>query len=116
MGAFRKGPTRCAAQIPKQLRLEHALNLRKEGRLESLRGFLAKVWKNARSEDTFESSNAQLLSEELEHEIQSAEQEWKQIDRDLLKNVTTVAVSSLLASGPLIANGHADFLAAAACV
>ncbi len=95
------------------IRLEHALTLRQEGRLESLRGFLRKVWKDASTEDQFDSKNAILLAEELTGRIQDAEQEWKEIDRDLLKIVGGTAVGGLLAAGPLIAAGHAGFLAAA---
>ena len=44
------------------LKLEHALKLRNEGRLESLRGFLLKVWKQARTEDPFDEINASVMS------------------------------------------------------
>jgi hypothetical protein len=57
-----------------------------------------------------------LLAEELGQRIREAEQEWEQIDRDLLKIVGTAAVGGLLAAGPLIAAGHAYFLEAAAGV
>jgi AraC-like DNA-binding protein len=57
------------------LRLDHALTLRKEGRLESLRGFLRKVWKQASTEKQFDSENALLLADELGQEIRQAEQE-----------------------------------------
>ena len=96
------------------MRLEHALKLRQEGRLGSLRGFLGKVWKDASAEDQFDSKNAIVLAEELTGRVQDAEQEWKEIDRDLLKIVGGTAVGGLLAAGPLIAAGHAGFLAAAA--
>jgi AraC-like DNA-binding protein len=95
------------------LRLDHALRLRAEGRLESLRGFLGRVWNDARREDEFDSKNAVLLAEELAQRIREAEQEWRQIDSDLLKIVGKAAVGGLLAAGPLIAAGHAYFLAAA---
>lgn len=95
------------------IRLEHALTLRREGRLESLRGFLGKVWKDASTEDQFDSKNAILLAEELTERIREAEVEWKEIDRDLFKIVGGTAVGGLLAAGPLIAAGHAAFLAAA---
>src|SRR5487761_133594 len=98
------------------LRLEHALTLRKEGRLESVRGFLGRVWKVAITENQFDSANAILLAEELAERIRDTEQEWKKIDRDLLKIVSGAAVGGLLAAGPLIAAGHAYFLAAAATV
>jgi hypothetical protein len=98
------------------LRLDHALTLRKEGRLESLRAFLKTVWKDASTENEFNSKNALLLAEELGERIREAEQEWKQIDSDLLKIVGAAAVGGLLAAGPLIAAGHAYFLAAAVAV
>jgi hypothetical protein len=98
------------------LRLDHALTLRQEGRLESLRGFLAKVWKEASSENQFDSANAVLLAEELAERVREAEQEWKKIDTDLLKIVGGAALAELLAAGPLIAAGHAFFLAAAVLV
>jgi AraC-like DNA-binding protein len=98
------------------LRLEHALTLRQEGRLESLRGFLARVWKDAGTENQFDGAGALLLSEELAERIRDAEREWEKIDRDLLRIVGGEAVAGLLAAGPLIAGGHAYFLAAAAAV
>jgi hypothetical protein len=99
-----------------QIRLEHALRLRQEGRLESLRSFFLRVWKSARTEGTFDSVNAQLLAEELRKEIAKAKDEWKKIDKDFLKIVGAELGAGLLAAGPLIASGQANFLAAAAVV
>jgi hypothetical protein len=110
---FAKALQNASLRYLNNLRLEHALTLRQEGRLESLRRFLGKVWKDASTEDQFESKNAILLAEELTGRIQDAEQEWKEIDKDLFKMVGGTAVGGLLAAGPLIANGHAAFLAAA---
>ena len=98
------------------LRLEHALVLRKEGRLESLRGFLKRVWKDASTENPFDSANAIHLEEELAEQIRNAELEWEEIDADLVKVVGKAAAAGLLAAGPLIAGGHAYFLAAASAV
>ncbi len=95
------------------LRLEHALVLREEGRLESLRVFLRKVWKSARAAEPFSEANAKLLGEELKDEIKKAEEEWKKIDRNLLKWFGAQVSGGLLAAGPLIASGYGDFLAAA---
>lgn len=95
------------------LRLDHALALRKEGRLESLRGFLGRVWKDASAENAFASENALELAEELGQRIREAENEWRKIDTDLLKLVGAAAFPGLLSAGPLIAAGHAYFLAAA---
>ena len=110
---FAKAMQNTSLRYLNNLRLEHALRLRKEGRLESLRVFLGKVWKGASTADEFDSKNAILLAEELTGRVQEAEEEWKEIDRDLLKTVGTAAVGGLLAAGPLIATGHAGFLAAA---
>ncbi len=110
---FAKALQNTSIRYLNNLRLEHALTLRKEGRLESLRGFLRKVWKDASTENQFDNQNALLLAEELGQRIREAEAEWKTIDTDLLKIVGTAAVGGLLAAGPLIAAGHAYFLAAA---
>lgn len=95
------------------LRLEHALKLRKEGRLDSLRRFLHRVWIHARTEVPFDEANARLLAEELREEVAKAEEEWKKIDRDLLKLIGGEIGAGLIAAGPLIASGHGSFLAAA---
>lgn len=110
---FAKALQNASLRYLNNLRLEHALMLRREGRLGTLRGFLGKVWKDASTGDQFDSKNAILLAEELASRIQEAEQEWKEIDRDLLKIVGGATVGGLLAAGPLIAAGHAAFLAAA---
>lgn len=110
---FAKALQNASLRYLNNLRLEHALTLRKEGRLESLRGFLGKVWKEASTDNQFDDKNAILLAEELTERIRAAEQEWKEIDRDLLKIVGGTAVGGLLAAGPLIAAGHGAFLAAA---
>lgn len=96
------------------VRLEHALRLRSEGRLESLRAFLLRVWKSARTDSPFEVANPRLLAEELRHEVRNAEQEWRKIDDDLIKLVGAELAAGILAAGPLIASGHALFVAAAA--
>ncbi|HUV50347.1 MAG TPA: hypothetical protein VMW78_04930 [Anaerolineae bacterium] len=96
------------------LRLDHALTLRMEGRLRSLRLFLRRVWKDACTENPFDETNAYLLAEELQEKVQEAEGEWKKIDQDLIKIVGAALSAEFLAAGPLIAAGHAEFLAAAA--
>jgi hypothetical protein len=110
---FAKALQNASLRYLNNLRLDHALILRQEGRLEALRRFLGRVWKDASTEDQFDSKNAILLAEELTGRIRDAEQEWKEIDRDLFKMVGGTAIGGLLAAGPLIANGHAAFLAAA---
>lgn len=96
------------------LDLSHALAVRQEGHLASLRSFLRKIWSAAVSGNPFGKQNVQYLAEELESEIRFAEEEWKQIDRDLIKWLGGEAAATLLSAGPLIASGQGEFVAAAA--
>lgn len=96
------------------LRLDHALTLRQEQRLESIRGFLKRVWKEACEGDAFDEANSLRLAEELEEQVRLAEIEWKQIDKDLIKMLGTELTAGILAAGPLIASGQGQFVAAAA--
>jgi len=95
------------------LQLQHALTLRTEGRLEALRGFLLRVWRDASTANPFDTANAVLLAEELSQRVRDAEQEWKKIDDEVLKLAVPAAAGGIFAAGPLIAAGHAYFLAAA---
>lgn len=113
---FAKALQNTSLKYLNNLRLEHALTLRKEARLESLRRFLRKVWASACTDEPFDDANSLMLAEELAERIREAETEWKQIDRDLLKIVGAEAVPGILAAGPLIAAGHPGFLAAAVAV
>jgi len=108
--AFQESPLK----FLNNLQLDHALHLRKEGRLESLRSFLLKVWKKARTEEPFDETNARLFAEELRDEVYLAKEEWDKIDQDLIKIVGGEAGAGLLAAGPLIASGHGLFVGAAA--
>ena len=98
------------------LELAHALSLRSEGRLQNLRAFLHRVWSAASSGNPFGEENVRHLTDELEAQVAEAEEEWKQIDRDLLKWAGAEAATALLAGESLIASGHAGFLAAAVVV
>ena len=93
--------------------LDHALTLREEERLSKLRVFLRKTWNAACSGNPYGDQNIKYLAEELESEVADAEEEWKQIDRDLIKWFGGESAATLLAAGPLIASGHAAFLGAA---
>lgn len=98
------------------LELAHALSLRNEGRLENLRAFLRRIWSAASSGNPFGEENVRHLADELTAQVAQAEEEWRQIDRDLVKWAGGEAAAGLLAGGPLVASGHADFLAAAVAV
>lgn len=93
--------------------LDHALILRQEERLSRLRTFLRKTWAAACTGNPYGEHNVQLLTDALEGEVAAAEEEWKQIDRDLLKWFGGESAATLLAAGPLISSGHAGFLGAA---
>ena len=97
-----------------QVSLAHALALRQEGRLESFRGFFHRVWRDAVRGDEYDEANAVALADELHEKVREAEDEWRKIDRDLVKMIGSGGVvSALLQAGPLVASGHAAFLAAA---
>ena len=110
---FAKAMQNAELRYLNNLHLQHALTLRKEERLESLRAFLRRVWRDSSTENQFDSQNALLLAEELGEQIRAAEEEWRKIDTDLIKMVGTSSMAPIVAAGPLIASGHAYFLAAA---
>jgi len=95
--------------------IQDALTLRKEERLQDFRTFLRRVWKQACDPQSFDQVNGKLLAEELQSEVHKADEEWKQIDRDLLKN-TGAASAGLIVSAPMIGSGQGAFLAAASVV
>lgn len=96
--------------------LEHALRLRSEGRLETFRAFLQRVWKAARSDQPYDSVNAKLLADELLGEIAKAEEEWRTIDRDLIKLASVELAAGILAGVPMVASGQGMLVAAAATI
>ena len=109
---FAKAFQNLALKYLNNISLEHALILRKEKRLESLRVFLRKVWKSACTAESFSEINAKNLADELESEIRKAEVEWKQIDLDLLKWLG----AELVAAGEQIVSGSGYFFAAAIAI
>jgi hypothetical protein len=98
------------------LELHHALKLRQEGRLESLRSLLTSVWEKARGEEPFDEAGAIHLANHLVEAVDDAEAEWRHIQKDLVKIVGTSLSAGTLSAGPTIAAGHALWLAAAAII
>jgi len=86
--------------------INHALKLRDQGRLGSLRTFMKKVWKHACSGIPCGEKIVQSLVDEFEKIVLESEEEWQQIERDLL---------DLLGKdvGQIISPGNATFFAAA---
>ena len=95
--------------------LSKALSLRQEGRLNSMRMFLRRVWKSAQSEQPFSDLNSIELAAELDNEVHQAEKEWKGIRLDLIKVLGSdlaVGVPAIGFANPLLV-GAAGVVAAA---
>lgn len=88
--------------------LDAALTLRQEGRLEDMRAFLRRVWREAARDAPYAVANASNLASELTQHVREAEAEWSKIDRELVKWFGT-AVAGAVASGPVIGHGAADW-------
>jgi hypothetical protein len=89
--------------------LEAALQLRQRGRLDDMRGFLRKVWRQSASPDSFDDANVENLAAELREKVREAEEEWAKIDRELLKWFGTFGS----AAGAAVAIGAVEWLPAA---
>jgi hypothetical protein len=98
------------------LSLDHALKLRSEGRLEGLRAFLTRVWEKARGNEPFNEQGAIHLATDLTEAVNDAEGEWNEIKKDVVKIVGSSASAGFISAGPVIASGHALWLAAASAV
>ncbi len=93
--------------------LNVALKLRKEeGRLEDFRLFLRQVWTAVKTDEPFDYENIINLAAELHQKVREAEEEWKKIDRDLIKWFGGELVAGIL-GGQLISSGNAAWMAAA---
>ncbi len=90
--------------------LPAALEIRDQGRLERMRGFLRRVWHSSAAGDEFAEANISQLAAELQHEVAEADAEWKAIDRELLQWFGTELVGGLLATAPAIALGGAEWV------
>jgi hypothetical protein len=88
--------------------LDIARRMRLRGHLERLRGFFNRVWRAAEGEEPLDESNVQNLAAEMRHEMAEADEEWREIDRDLAKWLGPGVVGAAVA----IASG--DFMPAVA--
>lgn len=87
---FAKAFQECGIKYLNDVPLDAALRLRQQGRLTDMRDFLRKVWRTASAPESFDSANAANLASELGEKVREAEEEWKKIDRDLLKWLGTL--------------------------
>ncbi len=83
--AFAKAFQNSQLKVLNNIPLEAALSLREEGRLENMRGFLRRVWKSSKSGEDLSEENAENFTSELGQQIADANEEFKSIDRNLLK-------------------------------
>jgi hypothetical protein len=92
--AFQGADLKILENVP----LELSLKLRKDGRLDSMRQFLRKVWKQSRSGNEFDAANCAELAAELAERVREAEDQWKEINRDLVKFGSASVVSGMVAT------------------
>jgi hypothetical protein len=113
---FAKAMQNTKLQYLNNLSLEHALKLRTEGHLESLRSFLTRVWEKVRGEEPFNEQSAIHLASELTATVDEADAEWSQIKKDVVKIVGTSLSAGAVPAGAAIAAGHALWVAAASVI
>ena len=89
-----------------------ALRLREEERLQSLRLFFRKVWKNCGDPDSFSEANAINLSGELRDEVARANEEWRAIDYELTRKCSVQR--GALQLSPPVTSGFVQAAAGAA--
>jgi len=82
---FAKALQNSELKILNNVSLEAAFRLRNENRLEDLRLFFHRVWKDCRDSEDFSEKNAINLTAELDERIREAKGEWDKIDQDLIK-------------------------------
>lgn len=88
--------------------------IRKENYLGDMRHFFNKVWRECREPDPYSNANAVNLASELQFRIDEAEDEWKKIDREILKifsksatGVIAGCVSGFLPAAPALVGAAA---------
>jgi len=89
------------------VKVEDALEIRKENYLDNLRTFLSKIWINCTQENMFDEKSIFLLEEELKHHINESEIEWNEIKRKYFKKIgigsaVTIGASEAIASGSAV--------------
>jgi hypothetical protein len=95
--------------------LHAALRLRQDDRLSSMRSFLRKVWRTTNANEPFSPLNANLLRDELLHEMALADDEWRAINRELA-TWGAGAIGGAVASASQIAKGSVGWMAAGAAI
>lgn len=82
-----------------------ALKLKEEGRLETFRNFLRKIWAGIGGNQSYDQSNklAQEFGDELRDQYGKTQEEWDQIDKDIIKwlagSTGVVTITDAVAKG-----------------
>jgi len=82
-----------------------ALKLKEDGRLETFRNFLRRVWLSIGGNPSYDQSNslARQFGDELAEEYRKTKEEWKQIDKDIIKFLTgstgVITITDAIAKG-----------------
>ena len=82
--SFAQAMQRTDLKVLNHVEMNHALKLRSQGRLSSVRTFMKKVWKYACSGTPCGETFVQSLVNEFEKIVVESEVEWQQIERNLL--------------------------------
>lgn len=87
------------AEIPtfQNIPLPFVLKMRTEGRMETMRTFLRRVWKAGQTSD-YDEREAVMFADEFKHELQIARSEWAKMDSDLIKWVGAEGLIATLAA------------------
>jgi hypothetical protein len=93
-----------------KVNLDYALKVRKENKLVSLRSFLSRLWRNSAIENKYSDENIGILKEELEHHFREAENEWKEINNDLIKWIRNEVIGIGATAHNLISQGQSYLL------
>lgn len=83
--AFAKTLQNSNLKVLNHIPLDGALSLREEGKLENMRGFLRRVWQSSKTGEDLSDENSENFTAELSQQIAEANDEFKAIDRKLLK-------------------------------
>jgi hypothetical protein len=81
-----------------------------------VRSFLTGIWDKLRSDQPFDETAALHVAQELTDAVNSAEAEWTDIKKELVKYGVGAFSAGAMSAGPAIASGHALWLAAASAV
>jgi hypothetical protein len=87
--------------------VEFASNLRNDGRLQGLRGFLRKTWNGVKSHDTWSSESARAYADELRSQHDAATVEWNKINQEVVKWAGT-AVAGFATGSSTLCLGHLE--------